>query len=270
MYERIYDRTVTERYPARTEGEWWVLETEDVADLVVPLERKGEPVRRARAICLSHDIERGLGHVGEDREFAGRAERTSPAGLRRMIEVEAEAGVASTYAVVGCLLDEIRDQLSGAGHAIAFHSFDHRPEREDQLRRCREVDYRIKGYRPPKSVMTDELAVRNLLFHNFEWLASGRLSLGGAREPVLSSGIVRFPVHFDDYPLHTRDMSYRQWEEAVVKLATENELTVLGLHDCYTEHWLPRYPALLERLGDLGELRTLDDLAADLVLSRGV
>ena len=41
-----------------------------------------------------------------------------------------------------------------------------------QLPRCREVDYRIKGYRPPRSQITPELSDRNLLFHNFEWLAS--------------------------------------------------------------------------------------------------
>ena len=40
------------------------------------------------------------------------------------------------------------------------------------------IDYRIKGYRPAQSRITAELTDANLAFHNFEWLASSRYSLG--------------------------------------------------------------------------------------------
>ena len=43
----------------------------------------------------------------------------------------------ATYCVVGSLLSEVRDGLESDGHALAFHSFDHRLDRDDQLRRCR-------------------------------------------------------------------------------------------------------------------------------------
>ncbi len=60
-----------------------------------------------------------------------------------------------TYNVVGTLLDGVRDRIEAGGHAVAFHSFDH-GDGLDQLHRCREVDYRLKGYRLPRSQPTPE------------------------------------------------------------------------------------------------------------------
>jgi hypothetical protein len=270
MYERIYDRTVTGRYPARREGDWWVLETRAVADRVVPLQRRAETRAPERTICVCHDVERGLGHVDHEPEFVEVADRASPAHLRRMLEIEAEAGAATTYAVVGSLLDDVAGDLAAGGHALAFHSWDHRFGRDGQLARCRSADYRIKGYRPPRSRLTAELSAENLLFHNFEWLASGSGSLGWARRPILLSGLVRIPIHTDDFPMHSGALSYEEWEEGIVAAAAESSgFLAIGTHDCYAEHWLAGYPRLLERLGGLGNLRTLDQVAAEVALASG-
>ena len=44
------------------------------------------------------------------------------------------------------------------------------------------------------------------------------------------------------------------------------DFVAIGLHDCYAEHWLPRYRGFLIRLQELGELRTMDDVAAEVTL----
>ena len=75
LFERIYDRTVTDLFAARRDGEWWVLDVADCREPVVP-ERRTEDHRPIKTICICHDIERGLGHLDADPAFARRAERT--------------------------------------------------------------------------------------------------------------------------------------------------------------------------------------------------
>ena len=125
-----------------------------------------------------------------------------------MLAVEASAGVRVTYNVVGQILPEVREQIESGGHALAFHSFDHRRD-GDQLRRCREVDYRLKGYRLPRSEPTPETTDEQLAFHNFEWLASSAHSLG-LESPQLQNRVVRLPVALDDFPLYTGELGLRR------------------------------------------------------------
>ena len=269
MFEHIYDRTVTERYPARREGDWWVLKTGELRDLVVTPEPTTEARAEGKTICVCHDIERGLGHLDHEPGFVREAELSSPRHLEQMLEIEEQAGVTATYAVVGSLLPDVQDELEAGGHAIAFHSFDHRQGREDQLPRCREVDYRIKGYRPPRSNITGELSERTLLFHNFEWLASSRRSLDWLAVPELGSGLVRVPIEHDDFDLHANGVSYDEWEGEILKTVSTNSFTAISLHDCYGAQWLPRYRCLLDQLTELGALRTLDEVAAEATLAGG-
>ena len=268
LFERVYDRTVNDLFPTRRDGEWWEVDVAEARSRVLVPERRTEPIRRKRTICICHDIERGIGHADVDPEFARRAEQSSPGDLAAMRAIEAELSIKATYCVVGSLLAEVRDGLEGDGHALAFHSYDHRLDR-DQLRRCRQVDYRLKGYRPPRSVVTAELTDRRLLFHNFEWLASSSRSLGIAA-PQMRDGLVRLPIACDDYPLHTGQVSYEEWERSVVEQVSENDFTTIGLHDCYAAHWLPRYRRFLYRLREIGELRTLDEVAAEVTLCSAV
>ena len=265
LFDRIYDRTVNEMLPARRDGEWWVVDTADAEDAVVMPERRMERRSVSKTVSICHDIERGLGHADVDPDFADMAERRSPGDLEKMRQIEADLGVRATYCIVGSLMPAVRDGLESDGHAVAFHSFDHRLDREDQLQRCREVDYRIKGYRPPRSVITPELSDRHMLFHNFEWLASGPMSLG-TPVPRMREALVRLPIPFDDSPMYRAGMRYEEWERKALGFIAESEFAAIGLHDCYAPHWLPQYRGFLEKVANLGELKTLDEVAAEVTL----
>ena len=92
-----------------------------------------------KAICVCHDIERGLGHVRVEPEFARVAEAGAEHNLGAMLDIEAAAGIAATYNVVGAFLPEVRTAIEANGHCLGFHSFDHDLE-SPQLARCRAVD----------------------------------------------------------------------------------------------------------------------------------
>jgi peptidoglycan/xylan/chitin deacetylase (PgdA/CDA1 family) len=275
LFERLYDRNVNRLYRARLEGDWWRLDVRANRDRVVPPRLRRDEVERGRWICVCHDVEAGLGHTGLDEDLVRRAEREWRQSVREMRRVEREAGVRATYNVVGRLLPEVRAELEADGHCLAFHSYDHRlpgderPGDVDQLRACRRVDMRIKGYRPPQSRLTPDLSDERLLERNFEWLASGRSSLG-VDEPVLRNGLVRIPIALDDFPLYTGKLGLDRWEELLLEHVAAREVAVLSLHDCYAPLWLDRYPALLDRLAGLGTFRTLDEVAAEAALAAGV
>jgi hypothetical protein len=185
-----------------------------------------------------------------------------------MLAIEQAAGVRATYNVVGSILSEVQDELAGGRHCVAFHSFDHStdPESDDQLGRCRRVDYRIKGYRPPKSLITKELSDQKLAFHNFEWLASSQRSLD-TDAPTMSGRLVRLPIALDDWPLYRGQLTYEQWERLLLTVIRERPFTAVSLHDCYARWWLDRYPSLLDRLADRARLCTMDEVSAEVVLS---
>jgi len=271
LFERIYDRDLHVRFPGATRaGSWWVVDVKDIGSSVLVAEAGTEPVADEPTICICHDIERGLGHVGIDPDFVLIADRSSPASLDAMLAAERDANVRATYNVVGVLLNEVRPRLEAGGHCIAFHSYDHRSDDLDergaaQLQKCRQVDYRIKGYRVPRSRMTAELTDANLCMRNFEWLASSVTSLGIVR-PVMQNRIVRIPILFDDFPLFQGRMKYADWERAALERIGNNHFVAFGLHDCYAPHWLPHYRDLLSRLSGLGTLRTVDAVAFDVIM----
>jgi hypothetical protein len=269
LFERVYDQAVNALFPARRSGDWWAVDLAQARTRIVKPRRRTQKRRPRKTVCICHDVERGLGHLDSDTGFARRADRTSPDHLDAIREVEADLGVRTTYCVVGSLLNELQDGLAAEGHCLAFHSFDHRLDRDDQLARCRQVDYRLKGYRPPRSVITPELSDDNLLWRNFEWLASSPRSLGAA-EPQMRRGLVRLPIAFDDFPLHTGAMRYDQWEPTMLASAAGSDFLAIGLHDCYASHWLAGYRRFLEQLREMAELRTLDEVAAEVTLASGV
>lgn len=292
LFERLYDRDVNRLFQTTRVDGWWVIDVTGNQDrLVVPSVRSRE-LPRARTVCICHDIERGLGHAGVDENLAGLADSTWRRSLTEMLAVEREAGLSATYSVVGSLLPEVREEIEAGGHCIAFHSFDHSldgrlrlPDRLyqfiegprgrklarfsrslDQLSLCRELDYRIKGYRPPQSRITRELGDERLLFHNFEWLASSVSSLG-TESPVLRDRLVRIPVHLDDFDLYRGRFDFEAWQAEALDQLVRHDLAVVSLHDCYGQHWLPRYRQFLGHVLDLAEPRTLDDVAAEVTLA---
>src|SRR5439155_14681765 len=179
--------------------------------------------------------------------------------------IESDLGCRTTYNVLGLLHDAVRHGIEAADHAVAFHSYDHRVEKP-QLRACREIDYRLKGYRPPRSIITRELTDANLCFHNFEWLASSARSLG-LEQPRMTGGLVKLPILMDDWDLYRSGMDYARWEERLLKTIDGHAFAAVGLHDCYAPFWLPHYRGLLERLGTLGRLATMDEVAAEVTLA---
>jgi hypothetical protein len=265
MFERIYDRNVAQFSP-RQEGAWWTIDVDAVGARIVRPERGREALSDGRAVCLFHDIERGLGHLDLDPGFAAQADEAGDSALGEMLAIEESEGCLATYSVVGQLLEEVRAAIERPGHCVAFHSYDHEIDGDSQqLNRCRQVDYRIKGYRPPRSLITPELSDRNLCFHNFEWLASSVPSLG-TEQPTMENRVVKVPILIDDFDLY-RGMPYPDWESRVVDLLRRHEFASVSLHDCYARCWLPHYPRFLERIRQLGPLRTVDELAAEVTFA---
>jgi hypothetical protein len=172
--------------------------------------------------------------------------------------------VRATYNVLGCFFKELRSKIEKDGHCISFHSYDHSVY-EDQLARCREVDYRIKGYRPPRSIITPELSDENLCFHNFEWLASSAYCLG-IMSPEIENRIIKIPILFDDFELHRSKMNYEVWEQQAIQIINQNNFVAFCLHDCYSDYWLPHYREFLRKISGLGKVKTLNEIADEVIL----
>jgi hypothetical protein len=292
IYQRIYDDSVARWFEAARRGDWWILDVERNLGRVIRPEPGSADLAATRMIAICHDIERGLGHRGIDDELAALADRTGDASLDDMLQHEARAGVRATYNVVGCLLPNVRSRIEAGRHTLGFHSYDHVIDRWwpvsqwrrrlhrrlavgrgassaapiDQLTGCREIDYRIRGYRPPQSRITHELGSANLCRHNFEWLASSTHSLR-LDTPTHRHRMVRIPIVMDDYELYTGRLTWEEWERRALHNAARRDFTALSLHDCYGRLWLPRYARLLDRLQQIAPLVTLDDVAARVFLT---
>jgi hypothetical protein len=294
LFERIYDRALNEHFQVSREGPWWLVDVPANRERMIASEKRTETIPNEKTICLCHDIERGWGHVGSDPIFASHADQTSPAHLEEMLEIENRMNVRATYNVLGCFFNEVRQSIEKEGHCLAFHSYDHRTSRfwplprvrdkilsalprrivqpaqrsSDQLARVREVDYRIKGYRPAESKLTGENSARRLCFHNFEWLASSAYSLG-FRSPRMKNRLVKIPILFDDFDMFERGLPYEEWERAALDAIRRNHFVAFSLHDCYAEFWLPHYESFLKKVGVIGTFKTLDEVSSDVIFAAG-
>jgi hypothetical protein len=215
-------------------------------------------------VAVCHDVEHGYGHLDVDPDLAREADLHGRRRLEAMLAIEDNEGLSATYNVVGKIMDEVQADLRDTSHCVAFHSYDHRVP--DQLAECREVDYRIKGYRTPRSLIPPTLTDEALAFHNFEWLASSAWSLG-FDAPVLNNRVAKLPVAVDDFALYTGELTYSDWLEDVLERVANEPFTAIGLHDCYADLWLSHYPQFLEKVAALAEPMTLDAVAADLFLA---
>jgi peptidoglycan/xylan/chitin deacetylase (PgdA/CDA1 family) len=157
-----------------------------------------------------------------------------------MLKVEREMNIKATYHVVGLYIDKFKEIIEKDRHCLSFHSYDHIIEKhwlyshrklyttikallgilidnaykryDGQLEKCRKLDSKIEGYRPPQSIITLELTDENPNFHNFQWVASSAQSLG-LKNPKLESGIVKIPISFDDFDLYDKNRNYEKWEK---------------------------------------------------------
>lgn len=267
LFERVYDRHIHQVFKARQVGEWWVLNVQENRDRMVLPETREEPLPSEKTICLCHDVERGFGHRETDAAFATFADETSERSLDEMLRIEETLGIKATYNVLGLILPKIRTTLESRGHCLAFHSYDHQGlDRSPQLSRCRQVDYRLKGYRPPQSKITAELSDENLCFHNFEWLANSAYVMQ-RNSPEFCNRLVKIPIAFDEFELYRSKLAYEEWEEKALETIKRNDFVAFSLHDCYAPLWLPHYARFLEKIRTLGKLKTLNEVLSEVVLS---
>jgi hypothetical protein len=294
LFERVYDMNVEQLFKASKTNGWWSIDVVENQHRIVRPVVKEEQISFEKMISLCHDIERGFGHTDVDATFAKFAHGTSEKNLKEMLAIEKEMGVQATYNVLGLFLPEVKQRIEEDGHCLAFHSYDHWVDKEEkfsdrllqflklqrkgtstrhnglgQLDRCRQIDFQIKGYRPPQSKITPELTDGNLAFHNFEWLASSEYSLG-MRVPELRNRIVKIPILFDDFEMYKSKMQYEDWEEKAIESIKQSEFVSFSLHDCYGHLWLPYYRGFLEKIMRLGELKTLNEVASNMILSNAI
>lgn len=258
MFDAVYDRKLLECFEAVEENGFWSIDVEKNAGRIVPLRMAEEIIEMEKTICVCHDIEQGLGHENVD----GHDENV----VQEMLAAEKGMGIKATYNVVGCIMNKYRAMIEKDGHCVAFHSFNHCLA-EEQLLRCREVDYRIKGYRPPQSKLTEELGCENLCFHNFEWIASS--AWANKRIPVMEEGIVKIPIVLDDFAL-ANGTKYEAWEREALRRIRENYFVAFSLHDCYSQHWLPHYRQFLGKIAKMGKFKTLDEVSGEMVLANAI
>jgi hypothetical protein len=296
MFHRLYDHDTETFYSVTCQGHWRVLNVEDNRERIIIAKRQEDTLLRQKRICVCHDVEADLGSTTYNVVARKRARQSSSAAVSAMLKIEADVGIKATYNVVGCLLPSVQQVIRNEQHCISFHSFDHRVDKRRfgtalvawiaerllakpfqqpvrptlyQLRRCRTVDYRVKGYRVPQSRITGDLTPENLCYHNFEWLASSVRSLG-ITEPTVKNRLVYIPIHFDDWPLHSRRRDYISWEKRAIATIRAHHFVAFCLHDCYADRWLPFYERFLCEIRELGVFSTLDDVAAETFLTAAV
>jgi hypothetical protein len=266
LFERVYDANVQGFCEASRDGDWWRIDVRQNAGRVLRAAPGDETVPYGKTICVCHDIEGGLGHREVDPALSVSASQARDAHLSHMLEAEAAVGLRATYHCVGELMDEVRGSIEAERHCLGFHSYDHRLDGDaPQLPRCRNVDYRIKGYRPPASIFSAELTRENLAFHNFEWLASSAHSFGFT-SPRLCDGLVEVPIAFDDFHMYRDGMTFETWQAHALNAIEASDFVAFSLHDCYADRWLPRYHEFLRSIRMMGAFSTLDQVAARLVL----
>jgi hypothetical protein len=330
LFDRIYDRDVTMHFKVDQKDGWWVINVDNNRHkLVVPEQKKEILKNNRKTICLFHDIERGLGHVGTDPELAKVASNNAADSLDKMLTVEKEMNVKATYNVVGIFFDEVRAKIEQNGHCIAFHSYNHQISHQlvtdyigeadrlvpisrvygkvlnevnivrrrlslppiinqpipkvyrnvanslrrklrlspliNQLAECRNVDYRIKGYRPSQTRISQELSDTDLCYYNFEWLAINEHT--SRAKPTLQNRIVKIPTYCDDYQLYKHNMPYNIWERKIVEEIKQSDFVAFGLHDCYAHYWLSSFPDLLKKISALGQFKTFDEVTNQVLLA---
>jgi hypothetical protein len=259
LFMRIYDHADATYLCSRVirgTAEYWKISVEANSDRIARLVTDTKIAagdEEGTRICVFHDIEENVDTNISAAECAYN--------LTKMLEIENELGVNATYNILGLLFRSKREEIQASNprHSLAFHSFNHNLDDLGQLQQCRKVDLRVRGYRTPKSRITSELSDYALAYFNFEWLASSDSSLGHP-DCKLKNGIVKIPIHQDDYPLAIKSVDYPRWEADLLDHAHTHTFFAFGLHDCYAREWLRHYPRLLGELSKIGRFVTADQL----------
>jgi hypothetical protein len=264
LFQRIYDFSAEKfRCHKISEGstQYWELPVIANRDHVVRLTAAncGDPHATQKArICIFHDVEENIDTQISPSECADN--------LAQMLQIEESFGLVATYNILGTLFNRKKEEIRAfnSGHSIAFHSFNHDIADLTQLQKCRSVDLRVRGYRPPQSRITSELMDYNLARLNFEWFACSARSLGYS-DCRLEAGVVKIPIHLDDYVLQL-GKPYEQWRTGLLNQARAMPFLAIGLHDCYAGKWLGQYPDLLDELLTLKQVVSADEICDGVIL----
>ena len=264
FFTKVYDyskRNFNSSKKKIKKAEYWKIDLKKNLDKIVRLKSVFREIKKSKKIvCIYHDIE-------EDVDTPISKEKCKEY-LQKMLEIEEKQGISVTYNILGSLFNEKEKIIQSYGnHSISFHSYNHNLKDLNQLKKVREVNLQVRGYRPPQSNLTRELNDYNLSYYNFEWLMSSASSLN-TTEPRLENGIVKIPLHIDDFPLHKMEMSYEQWENRLLETIKNNDFVAFGTHDCYGHHWIDKYDPLINKIKSLGvEFKTGDEIANHLFLN---
>jgi peptidoglycan/xylan/chitin deacetylase (PgdA/CDA1 family) len=278
LFERVYDKTLTQYFPADRRGKWWVVDVEQNKERIVRPERRTIRLPCDKTICIFHDIERGLGHRRIDMKLATLANANAPATISAMLRTEKAANIKTTYNVVGSFFNEVRQDIEENGHCLAFHSYDHKIDHwwpiskllsgKDQLDKLRDVDFHVRGFRPPQSRQTLEISDWRLCRYGFNWLASSLQKLRSC-SPRVQNRLVKIPILLDDFLLYKKRIPFAYWEKTAIELIENNHFVTIGLHDCYAQFWQHHYISFLEKVKQYGVFKTFDQVADETFLSSG-
>jgi len=248
IFVRIYDH-VDRKFDCNKKkihkAEYWRVNVKENIDKLTRLKSKKRKIKKTdKIVCIYHDIEEDID--------ADVSKEKCKEYLKRMLEIEKKYGIKATYNILGQLFKEKEKIITNCGdHSVAFHSFNHDVRDLNQIKKSRDVDLQVRGYRPPQSKITEELTDYNLSYHNFEWMMSSASSFGFDK-CRLEKGIVKIPVYTDDYSLSTGELNYEKWEKRLIRAVKKNDFVAFGTHDCYGEYWIDKYDGLLSKLKKIG------------------
>ncbi|MDM8542629.1 hypothetical protein QUF90_16260 [Desulfococcaceae bacterium HSG9] len=138
----------------------------------------------------------------------------------------------------------------------------------NQFAECRNIDWRIKGYRHYQPEITSEVSDYDLCYYNFEWIAIDDKTPGA--KPALQNRTVKIPVSCDDSEMYKQSVSYETWEKTVIDRIEQSNFTAICLHGSYTNCWLPHYSKFLEKISSLGQLKTFNEVADQVFWSHSI
>ena len=138
----------------------------------------------------------------------------------------------------------------------------------NQFAACRNIGWRIKGYRHYKPSLNSEMNDKDLCYYNFEWIAIDEKTPGA--KPILQNRVVKIPVFSDGSEMYKHNVPYDIWETTVIDRIKQSNFSVIGLHGSYANYWLAQYSEFLEKICSLGKLKTLNEVADQVFLSHSI
>jgi len=130
-FDRIYDRDVKMHFDVFQKDGMWIIDVEkNRAKLIIPEKRDSGIKDRKKTICIFHDIERGLANRRTDSGLSKQTDTHTADNLKKILSIEKEAKMKTSYNVVGAILNEVREIIEKEGHCIAFHSYNHQISRQ--------------------------------------------------------------------------------------------------------------------------------------------